>query len=176
MALAKPTGTNKLAEADVKFTGYLQISDIKGESTTKGFEDWISLESLSYAVAQATTHRHTSGAVVTGRANIGDVVITKQLDISSPKFYESCLKATEHAEAKIQLTRTVAGQNETYLTITLKKVYITEVGVVGGAKEGTNIPLEEIHLNFGEITYNYTQTAVRGGGSVEVMWNAESHA
>ncbi|MFZ5758285.1 MAG: Hcp family type VI secretion system effector [Thermodesulfobacteriota bacterium] len=171
--IAKPAGTDKMGAADVKFTGYLQISDIKGESTTKGFEDWISLESLSYAVAQATTHRHTSGAVVTGRANIGDVVITKQLDISSPKFYESCLKATEHAEAKIQLTRTVAGQNETYLTITLKKVYITEVGVVGG---GNNLPIEEVHLNFGEITYNYTQTAVRGGGSVEMTWNAESHA
>ncbi|MFH1216396.1 MAG: type VI secretion system tube protein Hcp [Pseudomonadota bacterium] len=176
MALVKPSGSSKLAEADVKFTGYLKISDIKGESTTSGFEDWISLESLSYAVAQATTHRHTSGAVVTGRANIGDVVITKQIDIASPKFYESCLMATEHAEAEIQLTRTVTGKSETYLTIKLTKVYITEVGVVGGSKEGTNIPVEEIHLNFEQITYTYTQTAVRGGGAVEVSWNASTHA
>lgn len=176
MAIVKPSGSSKMAEADVKFTGYMKISDINGESTTKGFEDWISLESLSYAVAQATTHRHTSGAVVTGRANIGDVVITKQLDIASPKLYESVLTAKQHDEAEIQLTRTVAGKNETYLTIKLTSVYVTEVGVVGGAKEGSNIPLEEVHLNFGQITYTYTQTAVRGGGAVEVSWDAATHA
>ncbi len=175
-ALTKPRASEKLAESGVKFTGYLKISDIDGESTTSGFEDWISLESLSYAVGQATTHRHTSGAPVTGRANIGDVVMTKQLDIASPKLYESCLKATEHAEAEINLTRTVKGTSEVYLIIKLEKVYVTEVGVVGGSSEGTNIPLEEFHLNFGHITYTYNQTAVRGGGAVDISWNVETHS
>jgi type VI secretion system secreted protein Hcp len=56
----------------------------------------------------------------------------------------------------------------------LENVRITSVGVSHSA--GSDVPVEEVTLNYGKITWEYTpQDARRPGGSVRTGWDLEQN-
>ena len=69
---------------------YLQIDGIKGESTDSEHKDWIEVVSFSHSISQPASANATAGGGTSGRCKHEDFVITKYVDLASPKLYEAC--------------------------------------------------------------------------------------
>jgi type VI protein secretion system component Hcp len=79
------------ASSFAAFDAYLQLGDIKGESTDKDHKDWIQVESFSQGPPQR-------GAALTGRSSTmraariatNEMTITKRIDVATPKLAAAC--------------------------------------------------------------------------------------
>jgi type VI secretion system secreted protein Hcp len=135
---------------------YMQIDGIKGESTDSQHKDWI--EILSYSLAASAPAPGTSGAAATNQAKPsgpGDIVITKQMDSSSPKLLALCSSGKHISKATIE--RTANGKPE---TIEMSDVLVSNVSPQDGAADrvaAADVPTETITLNYGKIQWTYTQ-------------------
>lgn len=135
---------------------YLQAKNINGSVTTQGHEQWVELKSFDTGVSRNITVR--SGHVTdreTGSPKIGDFVITKELDKSSPHFYEASLVGTSLGEVRIDACGASSDANK-YLQYTLSDVMVSHYDISGGAEEGSSDkPIETLHLNFVKVEMKY---------------------
>jgi type VI secretion system secreted protein Hcp len=139
---------------------YLQIDGLKGESTDSDHKDWI--EILSYSLAASAPAPGTAEAAATNQtkpSGPGDIVITKQMDSSSPKLLALCSSGKHIGKATIESTAN--GQPE---TIEMSDVVVSNVSPQDGAadraagsKSATDVPTESITLDYGKIQWTYTQ-------------------
>lgn len=131
---------------------YLQIDGIKGESTDSKHKDWI--EILSYSMAGAA---HAAGAATAEKKTAsgpGEIVITKPIDISSPKLQELCSSGKHISKVAIEAARPAAGQPE---KIEMSDVTLTKAGSAASPHDKNTQPTESITLNYGTIKWTYTQ-------------------
>jgi type VI secretion system secreted protein Hcp len=151
---------------------YLQLKGIDGESTDKGHEKWMEIESFAWGVHQAASSRaSTAGGATSARADFGDLSIVKMMDSASPNLCLACASGQHIDEATIDLMR-AAGENKVkYMEFKLKDVILSSVSIGGG---GNSIPVETLSLNYGEISWTYTQqkrAGGAGGGNVVAGWD-----
>src|SRR2546422_2269450 len=69
---------------------FMQMKGIEGESTDKGHDKWILIESMSSAIHRSVTDGARDMERVRGRTTCADVVVVRQLDKSSTKLQEAC--------------------------------------------------------------------------------------
>ncbi len=114
---------------------------LKGNARSKGHEDEIVVESLSFGHSQSGTwaEKDEASARVT---TFSDLTFSKDFDTSSPALYQACAMKKKFDEAVVTLT---SGDVVT-LKMTLKKVLITNVGVNYGA--GQDNPSENLSISF----------------------------
>ena len=103
-----------------------------------------------------------------GEVTLGDVVVVKELDKSSPKLAESALVGKIFPKVEFQL----ASSSGTYLKYELTNVMVTSYSISGDADDR---PTEEVSLNFEEIKVTYTEMDSAGNkkGNVEYSWKVE---
>jgi len=156
-------------------SGYLQIGDIKGESTDDGHKDWINLLSVSNSITRpmgagasgATRHRSS--------ATFGDVVCVKEVDASTPKLQEAIADGTCFPKVHVDLcTSSEGGKRIPYLQWELTNARVTSYSV-SGATDGSVVPTEQISLNYEEIKVTYDKLGKdnKSGGKVEYTWKIE---
>ncbi len=147
--------------------GYIKFDGIDGESKGKDHDKWIDISSVSQEITRYITD--STGTVRNrGRAQFGDIVITKRIDSSTPKLMEAIAKGSNISSVLIDL---VAGKTEgssPYFQWELKNVQITSSSMSGGV-EGNDRPTETISLNFGGIKTTYPKAK----GNVEFEWKVE---
>lgn len=149
-------------------SGYIKIGDIKGESTDTDHKDWINLLSVSSSINTP----ETSGRA-RGQAQFGDIVLTKEVDKSTPKLQEAIAQGKHFPEAEFELVRTSSDAGrQTYLKYELKNVLITSYEL---QSEPDEVPTESLSLNYEEIKVTYTEYdgAGREKGKVEYTWKVE---
>lgn len=155
---------------------YIKIGDIKGEATDESHKEWINLISVSQAIqrpgggASGSTRQRAS-------ATFGDIVVTKELDKSSPKLQEAIATGQVFPLLELDLTSlsTGDGKSAPYLRWELKNVIVTNYRINGSA-DGSTRPTETFSLNYEEIKVTYTeQDAATGApkGKVEYSWKIE---
>jgi len=127
---------------------FLKLGDIKGQATTKGYEDQIVVQSMSYGLHQASTwpdnvqlkERITSFA---------DMTILKQMDRSSPSLANAC--ATRQLFPKAEFA--IASMGQASLKVILEGVIVSSVRV--GFQPSVGRPMETITLSYRKATWNW---------------------
>ena len=148
---------------DAEAAAYLKFDGVDGESTDKDHKGWIDIESFSQTITRPNSD--STGARSRGGATLGDIVVAKELDKSSPKLAESVLIGNVFPTVEFQL----ASSAGTYFTYELKNVIVTSYSISGDADQ---IPMEEFSFNFEEIKVTYTEMDSEGNkkGNVEYSW------
>jgi type VI secretion system secreted protein Hcp len=140
---------------------YLQIDGIKGESTEDQHKDWIEVLSFDHGISQPTSAtRSSAGGATTGASQHGDIMITKNVDLSSPKLLSAVSMGNHFKTAKLEFMRQSGASKVKYLTINLGEVLISAVH----SSANSELPVESVGLNYGTIEWTYTQQK-RGDGS-----------
>ena len=177
---------------------FLKIDGIQGESQDDKHKDEIEIDSFSWGATNQGTSAAGGGGGA-GKVNIGDFVVVKHVDKSSPKIVEAC-HAGKHISSAILVCRKQGGGQQEYLKITLTDVLVsgydtlsgmvtgrrqhepvrTQSGAVATAATGAlavPIPMERLSLNFGKIEYEYREQDSKGNlaGPVKTGWNVKQN-
>jgi type VI secretion system secreted protein Hcp len=97
---------------------YVQIDGIKGESTDSEHKDWIEISAFSHAITQPTSATvNSAGGATSGRCKHEDFVVTKYVDLASPKLYETCSSGKHISKVTIELMRSSGGSRVKYMAI-----------------------------------------------------------
>jgi type VI secretion system secreted protein Hcp len=152
---------------------YLQIDGLKGESTDNAHKDWIEILSFSHAISQpASATANSAGGATSGRCKHEDFVITKYVDLSSPKLYELCSSGKHISKVTLELMRASGGSPVKYMAIEMDQVVISKVSPE--VTNGSEFPTEQVHFNYGIIKWTYTQQKRPDGskgGNVTGGWS-----
>ena len=145
---------------------FMKLGDIKGEATDKGHKNEIDVLSWSWGMSQ-------SGSIGggTGRVNVQDISITKNVDSSSTEIYQALVTGQHVRDVIIEVSSKKYSGNEPYLTYTLKNVIITSVST--GGSGGEDRLTENVTLNFEEIkvTYQAFEDKKKSGSPYEFQFN-----
>ncbi len=152
---------------------YLQIDGLKGESTDSNHKDWIEILSYSHTITQpASATANSAGGGTFGRSKHEDFVITKYIDLASPKLYEMCSSGKHIKNVKLELMRASGGEAVKYMAIEMDEVVISAVNSSGN--NGADLPTESVAFNYGSIKWTYTQqkrTDGAKGGNTTGGWD-----
>lgn len=147
-------------------SGYLKLGDIKGESTDAKHKDWIIIQSFSQGLSKQSAA--TGAARMRSAVIMKDFVVTKKIDMSSPKLMEAAVKGQVIPEVILELT--TSGRN-TFYTVKMTNVLISSYSTSGDT--GGNAPvMEEMSLNFEKIEWTYTDSK---GGSTTASYNVATN-
>jgi len=160
---------------------FMHFDGIKGESTDDKHKEWVEVLSFSHGMSQPiSVTKSSAGGAASGRTQHGDFVITKHVDLASPKLYEAISQGKHLGKVKLEACR-AGGSQVKYFEVTLEQVMVSKVLLnTNGASNGSFqtesthdpidlVPVEEIHLNYGKIQWVYTQQKRAdgsGGGNV----------
>jgi type VI secretion system secreted protein Hcp len=155
---------------------FLQITDIKGESSDADHKDWIEILSFNWGVSQAASGSASSaGGGSSQRADFQDLSIVKEMDSSSPLLNKACWGGQHISKVVLQLNRAAGDKRQKYMEYTMENVIISSVSIGGG---GGGIPTESVTFNYGKINTVYTKQARKGGGGageIPAGWNLEDN-
>lgn len=158
-----------MAAADL----YLKLDGVTGESVDSKHEGEMELASWSWSIASRGFFDSGKGGA-RGKAVVGDLVLTKQVDQSSPQLWKRCQEGT-HIETG-QVTSYKAGGDGArvpYIKIELKGIFVSSVQPAGSG----DMAHEQVVLNFKQYRYVYTIQDDKGGTGKEVesAWNLAVH-
>jgi type VI secretion system secreted protein Hcp len=155
------------------FDAFLQIKGIEGESSDKGHEKWIEIESFHHGLSQPSSGSvSTAGGRAAERCDHGDFTITKALDKSSPKLALFCSNGAHIGEIKLELWR-AAGDKAKYMQYLLTDAIVSAVRY-GSSQGDGKLPLEEVSFSYGTIEWTYTETDHKTGkpkGDIKTKWD-----
>jgi type VI secretion system secreted protein Hcp len=122
---------------------------------------------MSSPISRATIDVDSAGQCslgLRGDTTLGDVVVVKELDKSSPKIQDAVCDGTFFEKVIIDfVSSTKRRGQEPYLRYELKNVFVTSYSVGAGTNgEGEAVPIEEVSLNYGEIKFEYVPTKGKG--------------
>lgn len=149
---------------------FLKLDDIKGESQVDGFKDQIEIMSFSHNVAMQVTNDVSNTERTSGRAHVGEMSLTKFVDLSTPKLNEYCCSGKVIKEAVLTLCRNDDGKMLPFIVYTLDNVIISHLSVSGGSG---GKPIETMSLNFTKIKWEITAQKLGGQkeGNVSSVWD-----
>jgi len=150
-ALLLAAGLALAAPARAAFDAYLQLGDIKGESTDPQHKDWIEIGSYQFDSIRASAMGSVGRGDRSGRVNLQELTITKNVDKTSPKLMEAAASGKHFQNATIHLRK--AGGSQDYLVVKMENVFVTNVQTSRG---GGPFPTETVSLTFGKIEWTYT--------------------
>lgn len=143
---------------------FIQIDGVKGESIDKDHKDWIDVISYSQVLEQRINNASSgsTGRRAQGQAQWEEMKISKQQDKSSPFLAHLCASGNYIKKAELHLVGAGgAGTNTAnkYMKILLEDVYVAKFIArheTGNATNANSRPIEEVHLNFGKIKWEFT--------------------
>lgn len=155
---------------------YLKIDTIDGEATDSKHQDWIIIESMSHGVVRPTTNVVAGGGAsrTTGPCVLQDLVVTKDVDKSTPKLNLALCDGTSFQDVEIELVRSVAGTNQTFYKIEFHDVLVSSVQPSGSSDSSGDKPTEEVSFNFTKIVWTYTEyddTKGTSKGQTTATWD-----
>ena len=114
---------------------YMDMGDFPGEATKEPHVGWINVLAVSQGVDRPASG---SGAQLEwADATLQDLVVTKELDKSTPKMLESILTGTVHDTVVLDFTTSTAGggPETTRFQIELEKVRLTSYSFSDGGAD-----------------------------------------
>lgn len=154
---------------------FIQIGDIKGESTDKTNAEMIDVLAWSWGMSNSGT-THMGGGGGSGKVNVQDLSFTKYIDASSNALLKSCCEGTHHPKAKL-IVRKAGGKPLDYVVLELEEVLITSVST--GGSGGEDRLTENVALNFAKFTYKYQPQDEKGakkGGTKDYAYDIAGNA
>jgi type VI secretion system secreted protein Hcp len=128
--------------------------EIKGDSSVKGHEGWITLDSISLNCSRNIQVRSGGTDRETSTPNFSDIACNKACDLSSTELFMQSICGVSLEEAELHFMQT-DGQDadQVYLKITLEDPIVSSFTTSSGGGR----PMETFTLNFVKIKMEYTQ-------------------
>lgn len=147
---------------------YLKIDGVDGESTHKGGEGQIEVQSWAWEISNLSSSAVGGGSGV-GKATPGLFNFSHNYDKASPVLAKCCASGKHIATAKLTVAKAGEGQKE-FLTVTMKQVMAVSVST-GGATGGEMA--ENVSLSYADIEFEYKPQDDKGamGGGIKFGHN-----
>lgn len=129
---------------------FLKLGDIDGESTARGHEKWIEIESFSWGVSNAGATA-TGGGSGTGRAVPSDFTFVIPMTSASPKILDSVFSGEHIKTAELSARKAGGEQSGDFLKWKLTDVLVSSYNTEGGGDS----PMESIALRFAKVEISY---------------------
>lgn len=156
------------------FEAYMDLGDIKGESSKENYAGQI--EVLSFEFTAAHTGKAYGTGRGTGKAQVNDFVFVKKVDKASPTLFQKCCNGDTIPQAVLRVCKRAGGSKPIeYLKYTFKSVMLSEVtqGPLDGADP---IPTERVAISFGSCGIDYQPQGKDGkasGGPIHGGWDLD---
>jgi len=172
---------------------FLKLDGIKGESQDKTHKGEIDLLSFSWSNKQTGT-APSGGGMGAGKVHFSDLKILKKTDASSPLLFQNCA-AGKHIPSALLTVRKAGGSQLEYMKIKLTDLVVSSYHSYGSGTEGfaespgakvaaglgggaSEIPLDEVSLNFSKIEFQYQPQgkdgAADGGANIQT-WDVKGN-
>jgi type VI secretion system secreted protein Hcp len=160
------------------YDAFLKLDGVTGESTRKGAEGWISIQSFSWGAANPVSLGAGTGGAGSSKVTISTINIIKQADKSSPLLFQKCCAGTHYPTGSLSIRK--AGGSDTgmeYMKIEMTEVFVESIQV-SGAAGGDDTPTESVSLAFGSIKETYQPQKVDGTPDSAVIgqWNVKTNS
>jgi type VI secretion system secreted protein Hcp len=133
------------------FDAFLKLTDIKGESQVKGFEDQIQIESFHWGVA-LEGGIPTGGGGTSGIASRQDFLFTAGSSKASPQLFAACVTGELIKEGLLTL-RGAGESPSNFSTIKLSTVQLSSYDQAG-SDDGAS-PVDEFSVRYQKIEFTY---------------------
>jgi type VI secretion system secreted protein Hcp len=159
-------GGSSLAGVDGAF---LYLEGLPGESSDNLHAGWIDVLSFNYSIQGPPTQSQSLGGASAERSELGDLVVIKPLDRSSPQIYLLACNGQIIPEARLE----ILSDGIMVMQYLLYDVTIRSVQVLGREASNGQKPLEGIALSYGKIQWSYTPQKPDGtpDASIETRWD-----
>jgi type VI secretion system secreted protein Hcp len=123
--------------------------DIKGESTIKGYENWINVDSASFGVGRSVASvSEGTGKRDVSNPSLSELTFSRKTDLASPElFFQACGGQTLE-ECTIHLVQVVDNKPEIHQIILLSDPIVTSYHYGNGE-------MDSFTLNYTKVSYQY---------------------
>lgn len=142
------------------FDAFLKIDGIEGESPDSKHSKEIQLLSFSFGADQPGSS-NTGGGAGTGKVNMHDLSVLKNVDKASPKLLVACATG-QHIKSAVLTSRKAGGDQQDYMVVTLSDIIVSSVQASGQANGTDGLPTEQVSLNFSKINFEYKEQGADG--------------
>ena len=133
---------------------YMKLLGIDGEVEEKDHQKWIEVESISMPIFRSISEGATGSGREKGETSLGDVVVVKKWDTSTPQIAQVAANGTPQNEVKIHFCSTINNKNVTNLEVKLKNVVISTYELSVNAEQNPP-PSEQLSLNYTKVDWTY---------------------
>jgi len=147
------TVTLSLSNADAAI--FMKYGDIKGESTTtipECSDGCITLDSFQFGLERAFSSSGGSGGRTSSSPSLSDVLVTKDLDSTSPKFFDEAVSG-KAMNVEMFLVRS-GGTPQVFAKYVLTNARVSEYGVSGDAGD---TPSEFLGFTYERLETTFTK-------------------
>lgn len=135
-------------------SAYVNIGNVKGESTDQNHKDWVIIQSMSASFHRSIPQGAKDQQRSRGETTCGDVVLVRDLDKSSVKLAEACATGKYYDSVEIHMCSDIKGKREPYLKYKLANVVISSYSFHGNSS-GEPVPSEEVTLSYTGVDWTY---------------------
>jgi type VI secretion system secreted protein Hcp len=158
------------------FDCYLDLKDIPGEATAKGFEKKIEIFSFSWGASAPVTVGPGTTGMSASRVSISSFNIMKKTDVASPKLFKAtCLG--EHIDNMTVSMRkqTGVGGQDAFLIYKFEEVMVESLQW-SGSSGGDDTPTESVSFAFAKVTFEYKTQGTDGKlvAGTPVVWDVRT--
>ena len=146
---------------------FLKIDGIEGESHDSKHKDEIDLLSYSFGASQTGTHSAGGGGGA-GKVSMQDFHFTMHINKATPKLLLACASG-EHIKKAVLTCRKAGKEQQEFLKVTFTDLLVSSYNTGGSS----DIPMEQISLNFAKIEFEYKEQKPDGtlGGAVKAGYD-----
>lgn len=109
--------------------------DVSGESRVKGYENWIELDAVAWAVTAQSSWTKGAGASV-GKPQPGHLVWTQAFDASVPAMYPYLLTGVDIPTVTVELVKDGAAGPATFAQLVMTGALFTELSFDDATAQG----------------------------------------
>jgi len=139
----------------------MKFGSIDGPVTTKGFKNWVELNSFQYGLSRGVTSGAGGSTRESSHPSVSEIVVTKHYDTASPNLYQNSVAGNLDATVHIKMTQTTKMGTDTYLSYELTKCGVSSYSLSSGGDK----PMESMSLNFLKVMV--TPTPIDDAGQVK---------
>ena len=151
---------------------FLKLDGIAGDSTHKGFEDWIELADFSWGAKNTTAASSGSGAGA-GKAQPTNVVFSATTSKASPLLLRGTVTGKHIASGQVAMVKPGDGSVSQFI-----KIELTDIGLDFYKIDmlATGLPTDRGSLTFAKVKFSYYPQDPKGtlGDPVTVEWDTRS--
>lgn len=148
---------------------FLKLDGIKGESHDHKHKDEIDLISWSWGETQEGSHAFGGGGGA-GKVSMQDFHFVMNANLASPKLLLACANG-EHIKEATLVCRKAGKEQQEYLKIKMNDLLVSSFQT--GGHSGSDVPQDQISLNYSKIEYSYAKQKPDGtlDGPVKAGYN-----
>ena len=138
-------------------SAFLRLDAIKGESTSRDFEDQINVSAFSWGMTNPAAPGGGGGGGGAGRVSFQDLTVTKAVDAASPPLFAAAATGQHVRDAVLTVVASGA-RPEAYLRYCLRDVTVASL-----KQEGTGErPVETVTFRYAQFAIAYGRQAADG--------------